>query len=135
MKFTFCDATFSDLFKEVNGFRPRGHNWDDMSNEEKQKMWDEMCEAAEENEKQAQLAADADVYRFESGVQKIMEIGAKTREDALRWMSQNERFYTGQCVEQWVWDHGILFTDYGRKLVDELSKIVKYEDYEKEMGY
>jgi hypothetical protein len=41
-------------------------------------------------------------------------------------MTQNKKFYNQQCVEHWVWDLGILFTDEGRALVKELMEIVQF---------
>ena len=58
--------------------------------------------------------------------------GAGDRQTALRWMLQpaGEVFYHRQDVEGWVYGHGILFTDYGRKLVDELIDLVTFADWE-----
>ena len=42
-------------------------------------------------------------------------------------MTDSDTFYHGQCVESWVWDQGILFTDYGRELVKKLMGIVRFE--------
>ena len=45
-------------------------------------------------------------------------------------MTSGEKFFHGQDVEGWVWDKGILFTDYGRELVKKLDGIVTYEPWE-----
>jgi hypothetical protein len=41
--FTYSDELYSDLFKDVNGFRPRGQLWEQWCNKtptQKQKEWD-----------------------------------------------------------------------------------------------
>jgi len=43
-------------------------------------------------------------------------------------MTSTETFYTHMSVESWVYRQGILFTDYGRELVEELMEIVEFED-------
>jgi|TARA_R110000764_G_scaffold162662_3_gene249981 hypothetical protein len=47
----YDDNLFSDLHKEVYGFRPRGvimDNWNSMAPTEKQVRWDQLCEEMEE---------------------------------------------------------------------------------------
>ena len=56
----------------------------------------------------------------------MIEAGAGNRITALRWMTSTETFYLEQDVEHWVWNQGILFTDYGRELVKELCTIVEF---------
>ncbi len=43
-------------------------------------------------------------------------------------MTSTETFYHVQDVEGWVYRQGILFTDYGRELVEELMEIVEFEN-------
>jgi hypothetical protein len=45
-------------------------------------------------------------------------------------MSGTETFYNVQCVEHFVWEQGILFTDYGKQLVKDLAAIVEYKEYD-----
>jgi hypothetical protein len=45
------------------------------------------------------------------------------------WISGTETFYHSQDVEHFVWEQGILFTDYGKQLVKDLCEIVEYEEY------
>ena len=45
--FTYSDELYSDLFKDVNGFRPRGQLWEQWCNKtptQKQKEWDALVE-------------------------------------------------------------------------------------------
>ena len=68
------------------------------------------------------------VERFEARIQDVIGLGAGDRKTALRWISSQETFYHEQSVEHFVWEQGVLFTDYGRKLVEELAEVVTYEE-------
>ena len=133
--FTFSDDTFSDLHKEVYGFRPRGtimDNWNSMEAAQKQNRWDHLCVELEENTRfEAERAARAS-DRFEVRVQDVIKLGASDRATALRWMTQDEDFLHEQDVEHFVWSQGVLFTDYGRKLLKELMEIITFKEMEYE---
>ena len=60
----------------------------------------------------------------------IIELGAGNRTNALLWMTSTETFYHIQDVEHFVWEQGILFTDYGKQLVKDLAEIVDYKEME-----
>ena len=128
MAYTFDDNTFSDLHKDVYGFRPRGHHYDVASDDEKQKIWDELCEELSANEKAARILEQERIASFEERVEDVIGLGANNRQTAIRWMASQETFYHIQDVEHYVWELGILFTDYGRKLVKELAEVVEYKD-------
>lgn len=128
MAYTFDDNTFSDLHKEVYGFRPRGHHYDIASNDEKQKIWDELCEELEANNLVEQEQTIKAVARFEARIADVIELGAGNRTNALLWMVGTETFYHIQDVEHFVWEQGILFTDYGKRLVKDLAAVVEYKD-------
>ena len=52
--FTYSDDGFSDLHKDVYGFRPRGiilSNWNILPPAEKKVRWDQLCEELEANTK------------------------------------------------------------------------------------
>jgi hypothetical protein len=132
MTFNYSDDCFSDLHKDVYGFRPRGYimdNWCMMDSTQKQAQWDELCAQLEANtifeKKQAVNAVD----RFETRIQDTIGLGAGNRSTALLWISGTETFHHSQDVEHFVWEQGILFTDYGKQLVKDLCEIVEYEEY------
>ena len=131
-KFTFDADIFSDLYKDAYGFRPRYHRFYDeaTTDEERQEMWDCTCQVLDETMAQEREHKQRCLRDFEALVQKTIELGARDEETALRWLTSDETFYSGQDVEHWVWDKGILFTDYGRKLVERLLDIVKFEEWE-----
>ena len=126
--YTYSEELFSDFHKDAYGFRPRGHEFYSATPERKQEIWDATAGAftraqAEEAELEAQSLID-----FEKEVHAYIDNGAGDRQTALRWMTQNEVFYHIQDVEHWVWEKGILFTDEGRKLVEELKTIIVYKE-------
>lgn len=131
MTFTYSDDCFSDLHKDVYGFRPRGiimENWDSMDPAQKQARWDELCEELEVNNKFEKEQEVKAVARFQARVQDVIELGAGNYTNALLWIVGTETFYHIQDVEHFVWEQGILFTDYGKQLVKDLAAIVEYKD-------
>ena len=130
MTYTFCEDIFSDLHKDAYGFRPRDHEFYSATPERKQEIWDYFCQVVEDNNA-AEREHEARALRdFEQEVQNTIELGAGDRATALRWMTQSEEFYNEQCVEHWVWNRGILFTDEGRQLVKDLMDIVTFQEWE-----
>ena len=127
--FTYSEELFSDYHKDTYGFRPRGyHEFWDATPERKQEIWDDMGQDFLQEmvrEEQAKAEALAAFYRE---IEMYIAFGARDRVDALRWMTQNEKFYHEQSVEHWVWERGMLFTDEGRALVKELMGIVEFEE-------
>ena len=126
--YDYSEELFSDFHKDAYGFRPRNHRFYDADTTpaEKQEIWDATGRAfdrrqAEEARREEEALAD-----FKDQITKVIEAGAGDRQTALRWMTQGETFYHHQCVEMWVYDQGILFTDYGRELVKELMDIVEF---------
>tara|TARA_B100000575_G_scaffold283654_1_gene276743 strand:- start:210 stop:623 length:414 start_codon:yes stop_codon:yes gene_type:complete len=131
MEYTYVDECFSDLFKDVNGWRPRGFlmdDWNGRTPRQKQELWNALCDELAENQKREQKLLEERIAEFENRVQDTIKLGAGDRLTALRWLTQVEEFYNPQCVEHWVWNQGILFSDYGRKLCNELYEIVTYKE-------
>lgn len=88
-QFTYSDNLFSDLFKEVNGFRPRGDilgAWDLASPERKQEIWDGLCAELDDLIDREQREAIEAQREFEGEIAQIIEIGAQDRVTALRWL-------------------------------------------------
>ena len=132
MSYTFSTELFSDLHKDALGFRPRAHSFynEATTDAERQRMWDYLCQILEEN-----MAAEREhearaVRDFEAEVENVIALGAGDRATALRWITSSEDFYNAQCVEHWVWQRDILFTDMGRQLVNELMEIVTFKERE-----
>ena len=104
--------------------------WHAMNAKQKQTVWNSLCEELEDNMKREKALEQQNVACFESRVEDIIELGAGNRTNALLWMSGTETFYHIQDVEHFVWEQGILFTDYGKQLVKDLDAIVEYKDME-----
>jgi hypothetical protein len=129
--YTYDENIVSDLHKDARGYRPRDVWWTYWSNctdAEKQREWDGLIYEMEESEKEEKLREQEALAQFNRDIEMYMAFGAHDRADALRWMTQNEKFYHEQDVEHLVWNLGILFTDEGRALVKELMEIVKFEE-------
>lgn len=126
------DMCFSDFFKDVNGFRPRGSTWDyylGLSKPQLEKELDRMEASMEEQYQEKILEEKKAVASVKAEIENAIKLGAESEADALRWITQTEDFYSGQCVEHWVWNRGILFTDYGKALVDKLLDVVKFKEF------
>jgi len=128
--FTYDENIFSDFHKDAYGFRPREyHEFWDATPERKQEIWDMVADDFEfEIEREAREKVVA-LERFNALLEKFMTYGAADRTTALRWMTEDSKFYNEQDVEHFVWNQGILFTAEGRALVKELVEIVKFEEY------
>ena len=124
--YDFDDNIFSDLHKDAYGFRPRGHEYYEAAPARKQEIWVKVCEDLEVAQDEEARREQEAVAEFKAQITKVIEAGAGNRITALRWMTSTETFYLEQDVEHWVWNQGILFTDYGRELVKELCTIVEF---------
>ena len=127
--YTYEENIFSDFHKDAYGFRPRGHEFYTATPARKQEIWDSVGRAfdireAEEAEEEARALRE-----FEAEIASVIEAGAGDRTTALRWMTEEDTFYHSQDIEHWVYLQGILFTDAGRALVEELKSIVTISDW------
>ena len=128
--FTFgSNDIFSDLYKDVYGYRPREHRFFVECDEEKQKIWDELCHQLEVNMKHEKIAEEKAVAEFKERIDQAQVWGARDYWDALRWITGCETFYHVQDVEHFVWEQGILFTNFGKQLVKDIAKITEYKEY------
>lgn len=87
-----------DAYKDAYGFRPRHMNLQAMSEAELEAELADLqlaIDRAIEREKIEQAEA---IVSFEELVQHTIEYGARTRENALRWIAEGEQ-YNGD------WDH------------------------------
>jgi hypothetical protein len=87
-EFTYDEELFSDFYKEVNGVRPRGHNFYTAEPAVKQAMWDQLMQEHEAEMERYYAAQNEGVARFEAKVLEMIEIGAPDREAAIRWLEQ-----------------------------------------------
>jgi hypothetical protein len=84
------ECIFWDAYKDAHGFRPRHINVQAMTVAE---LEDELNRLSTEIAVQEQERKEAEVkaaHDFEIRVQNLMLAGAKTREQALRWIHEAE---------------------------------------------
>lgn len=105
--FTFDENLVSDLHKDAHGFRPGEsfwNSWKEMTNEEKQIKWDNLCRDLEDSIKQEENEHARSVKDFEDKIQDLLKIGASTREQAISWfldsieLSENDKLYGAEYV-------------------------------------
>ena len=78
-------SEYSDVYKEIMGFRPRwdlSHLTDEELGEELRKLYEERTNT---NTLRAQDELRA-IAEFEATIQNLICIGAKDRETAIRWL-------------------------------------------------
>ena len=129
--YTYTTELFSDLHKDVYGYRPRGaamEEWNSRTPRQKNELYNALCDELEVVTQDEKRQADRNLFEFTGLIMDMIELGAKDRETALRWMTQEEEFHSEQCVSHWVWARGILFTDYGKQLVKDLLEIVEIKE-------
>jgi hypothetical protein len=93
--YTYDDNTFSDLVKEVYGTRSvartghLSHYWDETP-ENKQKIWDDLCNEHEATMSEEKAAQVRKAKAFEDRVKDVISIGAGDRKTAIRWIFQSD---------------------------------------------
>ena len=118
----------SDLYKDVNGVRPRFFNFNDWSDAELEAFEAQLSAHLKENEELERLQEEADVKSFEDQVQKTIELGAGDRKTALRWLFSSEEYDQGEYITDWdvdgfLYRKGIVHSDLGQKVKKELLEI------------
>ena len=129
--YTYTTELFSDLHKDVYGYRPRGaamDEWNSRAPRQKNELYNALCDELEVVTQDEKRQADRNLFEFTGLIMDMIELGAKDRETALRWMTQDHEFHSEQDVSHWVWAHGILFTEYGKQLVKDLLEIVEIKE-------
>ncbi len=76
----------SDLFKDVNGFRPRGYKFNEWSNQELEDFVNDLIEISEKQ------AAEERAWENKA-INDVMSVGADDKETALRWLDQADAYF------------------------------------------
>ena len=76
----------SDAHKDAYAFRPRGQYGDDWSVEELRVELDRLCDYANEVYELEKAREVERLEEFEANLVKLMNCGAKSRMEALRWI-------------------------------------------------
>ena len=103
-------------------------DWNSRTPRQKNELYNALCDELEVVTQDDEKRAARNVFEFTGEILNMIELGAKDRETALRWMTQDHEFHSEQDVSHWVWSHGILFTEYGKQLVKDLLKIVEIKE-------
>ena len=85
------DLIISDLYKDAYGSRPREgfwRHWDESTSDEKQKIWDGLCETLSREIAREKLLQEQAVADFENRIAQAIFQGAADRATAIRWMCQ-----------------------------------------------
>lgn len=80
---------FSDLHKDVYGFRPR-HSTLHLTVEQWEVVYRDLYLQLNQNLEIERKNEAAAVEKFEADVKKLIEMGAADRETAIRWISEAE---------------------------------------------
>ena len=114
----------SDFHKDAHGFRPRGIDYTKWSDEDIISEWNSLEKICDANriENAEQLAQD--ILTWEDELENLIAIGANNRPTAIRWIVEgikgDKEYIDGQDLEHYIWNKGILFSDTGRTLYQEL---------------
>lgn len=106
MAYTFSTELFSDLHKDVYGFRPRGHWFYDASttDEQRQEEWDYLCKRLGEQIDEDNAAKAKALSDLHTRVADLRTKGAADDHQALKWIvqglnpSQSDLWYGGDWV-------------------------------------
>ena len=80
---------YSDSHKEAYGFRPR-HSTKDWSFEDFEKELTHLQSVIEDNIAQEKIREKEAVIEFEAEIARLIEMGAKDRSAAIRWIDEAE---------------------------------------------
>jgi hypothetical protein len=84
------ECSLWDAYKDAHGFRPRFMNMETMSVEELKAEIESCCVQIERNEKQRKVQEEVAMHDFELRMLNLQMSGAKSREQALRWVHEAE---------------------------------------------
>jgi hypothetical protein len=93
MTYTFDDILISDLYKDAYGHRPSHHyilDWFSLTNRQKQDEWDLLSATFANNEARQQDLDEANIAAFYDRIERMIEDGAQSKEQAIRWICDAE---------------------------------------------
>lgn len=77
---------FINVYKSINGFKPRGHEFFDATEERRAEIWQMIDEENDRHNAEVEDADKAAVIAFEKLVQKTIDLGAACRRVAIDWI-------------------------------------------------
>lgn len=122
----------SDLYKNAYGFRPSPAFWTRWNHADeagRTEMWYDVIAASDaacDAEKAEKVKA---VDEFENAIATNLQIGAKDRETAIRWIAQASNAYTNYVVmgdwplgiETFIYEAGLFGADLEKEITEVLS--------------
>ena len=90
--YTFDENIVSDLHKEAYGTRPTSlwwQCWNEATDDEKQVEWNNLLEVHAVTMDRAAQEEIAAINAFEIEIANALDVGARSREDAVRWIVQS----------------------------------------------
>jgi hypothetical protein len=88
--YTYDERTFSDLYKDTFGYRPRNHDFYSATPDQKQEIWDDLLTAHDEEMEYYHSQKRLAILNVESAIALNIDAGASDRATALRWLMQSE---------------------------------------------
>ena len=87
-KFTFDYDTFSDMYKDAHGFRPRGHEFyaPETTDERRQEIWDYTYEQVLDSIAEDKRREAEGIERFNKALDEVVAVGARDRAQAFEWL-------------------------------------------------
>jgi hypothetical protein len=105
--YTFDESIVSDLHKDARGYRPDAswwNCWNFQDDEGKQAAWNTLLDDLEQSNARERAEQETAVKQFEGRIELLMNMGASTRETAIRWiiesmnLSENDKWYGGSYI-------------------------------------
>jgi hypothetical protein len=132
MAYTFSTELFSDLHKDVYGFRPRGHWFYDANttDAERQDEWDYLCKRLGEQIDEDNVRNAKALHDLQAKIADLKTKGAQDDKQALKWIVQSldpseiDLRYGGEwvCWELGLsFDCGYMFNEVCEELRDKLE--------------
>lgn len=81
-------CTYSDMYKDAHGIRPRGIDTSRFTEEDFRKEFEYLQRVILENDARERKAQAAAARDFEARVGELIAVGAGNRETALRWIME-----------------------------------------------
>tara|TARA_Y100000310_G_C20462304_1_gene705953 strand:- start:84 stop:530 length:447 start_codon:yes stop_codon:yes gene_type:complete len=118
-------SIISDVYKDVNGIRPRNYNWDAFTDKELTEFLDDLHKEADKQYWEMRTEQAKSELKFMKLINDTIASGAGNRETALRWIIQgyDNGHIDGYTVDGILIENNIDYTDFGRKVGPELEKI------------
>ena len=117
-RFSFDENLYSDFHKDVYGFRPSQDDkfYTTQSLNVKQMLWDQLCLDLDRNQKLEEIENNEAIYEFKKYLDRF-----DSYDDAITSIVEFNDFQEHFDVEDYVWNQGILFTDFGRNILNSLT--------------